>query len=506
MRKLIVIIMICFTAPLAASNDLMMFLQIPPSARLAAMNCSLVALGNDTDAFFSNPAGASGVSEFSASFTQVIGYQEMIYDFANVIVPLPFGVIGVNIGYNSFGAQDSRDSGGNITGSFVNSSFTGNFLLSFNINKELSFGVNGKLATQVLGRLSLFIPGMDVGILYKLSDKITLGESLTNIGTSYKGANLPLVLKSGISISSDSLIVATEIDFDNDGGIVPRVAFEYGLLNTVKFRAGYRFKKDANNNFSAGLGMNISGIAVDYAYLPFGDLGSEHYFTVGIGIGRDSAAIRRDLILKAEREESLLKLENENKVNSQKGNVLAQNFMKAGKLNEARKEFEAVLNIDSDNTEALKGIEQIEKIQKVSMALKKIEEAVSFKNMESYDVAIAMLNEALRLDEENSRAKTLLEQCVNLKEAESRFKQGSLLMGNEEYKAANEEFLVSINLFPKESDSRAKAMIMSGKCYEKLGMLKEAIEIYDRILLENKSSVWSRKAVEEKEKLAGQKK
>lgn len=282
MRKAIfAIVVLLVSVQLFCADDLMMFLLVPPSARIASLNSSLVASMDDINAFYNNPATAATQNKSGVAFTHLISFQSITYDFLTIIIPTPSsGVVNLNICYDNFGVQDGRDSSGNLLSTFSNSALILNVGYAYSVNHELSLGVNGKVISEGLNTAGLLIIGLDLGVVYKISDSMAIGEDISNIGTSYNGSNLPLTFKTGFSYKTYPICFLTEIDFDNDGNIVPRLGAEYDFLKIVQLRAGIKFQKDTSNNFSTGFGVTFSDFTVDYALLPFGDLGVENYLTI----------------------------------------------------------------------------------------------------------------------------------------------------------------------------------------------------------------------------------
>jgi hypothetical protein len=67
---------------------------------------------------------------------------------------------------------------------------------------------------------------------------------------------------------------------DNDmyacGGV------EFGLSSAIALRAGYRSGRDIGSGLSAGLGFRLDRVGIDYAYVPYAELGDTHRFSLQI--------------------------------------------------------------------------------------------------------------------------------------------------------------------------------------------------------------------------------
>ncbi|MEI7528112.1 MAG: hypothetical protein WCK76_04150, partial [Elusimicrobiota bacterium] len=89
--------------------------------------------------------------------------------------------------------------------------------------------------------------------------------------------------------ASKDLNVAGEVsEYLQDEKIYPAVGAEYWVRPSFALRGGYKFGYDTANlgseaGLSLGFGVKVAGLDVDYAFLPFGDLGSVHRFGFRIG-------------------------------------------------------------------------------------------------------------------------------------------------------------------------------------------------------------------------------
>ena len=84
--------------------------------------------------------------------------------------------------------------------------------------------------------------------------------------------------------SRQLLTVAAEFVHPNDGPEKIHCGAEYSLLDMLSLRGGYRFNYD-EDGLSLGAGLKVTAasrhvIEINYAYLDFGLLGSNHMFTI----------------------------------------------------------------------------------------------------------------------------------------------------------------------------------------------------------------------------------
>jgi len=125
--------------------------------------------------------------------------------------------------------------------------------------------------------------GIDIGTIYKTSDKLQLGLSIKNIGPKLKINNnefpLPLMFDTGISYTLFKNVILS-IDFKKpiDNFWKLNIGGEWKYSDIVSLRAGYEY--DFSGNSMSGLhlggGLKLKKIEIDYAYIPFKIFGDTH--------------------------------------------------------------------------------------------------------------------------------------------------------------------------------------------------------------------------------------
>jgi hypothetical protein len=125
---------------------------------------------------------------------------------------------------------------------------------------------------------------LDAGLLYKeLFPGLKLGASVQNIGLIplRPDEELPMAVAVGaaytMQVFRNDLNLLTDIRLPNDNDPRLGVGAEYWLGGIVAGRIGY----NTFSKMSLGLGVSLMGLVADYAYVPFGELGVTHRFSVG---------------------------------------------------------------------------------------------------------------------------------------------------------------------------------------------------------------------------------
>jgi hypothetical protein len=148
----------------------------------------------------------------------------------------------------------------------------------------------------------------DAGLLYGLETvPVTFGVSVSNLGSEVKFKTdsfpLPLVYRAGIAVRtgrSFPAVASLETDLPNDAPAAFRAGLEYTGFEYISLRAGYKTSPPSQINaitgkgfggvsgisdlygFFMGLGFNLSPVKIEYALLPYGELGNSHRFSLGM--------------------------------------------------------------------------------------------------------------------------------------------------------------------------------------------------------------------------------
>lgn len=294
------------------------FLKIGIGARPVAMGEAFVAVADDANTIVHNPAGLAQLSQKEFQAMHLEYFQNIRYETLSYIHPLSAkvgGTIGGSLGYlyindikrtyfyeeevylesGKFGACDRTA----ILGFGKKSG-------SRHLNADYGFAV--RMIRETLDDITATAFAIDLGLLYKpgMSSRgipryarnklcnLTLGVAIQNIGTRMKfievKEKIPIILKAGASASllKDRLKIAFEFYKPSDNYPELKLGSELWLFDLFAPRIGYRYRtwgKDNNlgtlSGLTAGLGIKVYNYTVDYAFVPYGDLGYTHRFSLG---------------------------------------------------------------------------------------------------------------------------------------------------------------------------------------------------------------------------------
>ncbi|MFC1501529.1 PorV/PorQ family protein [Elusimicrobiota bacterium] len=263
------------------------FLKLGAGARAAAMGDAYVAVVNNADGVYWNPAALYDIEEFSFSAMHAVWFEDIYYDWISYARNITFGTIGIGAQYLSYGTMKKTDSTGAEISDFSPSDLA--ITLSYaNYIFGIPMGISAKYVSLTIEDSATAF-AMDIGT--KLSseyNEFAFGFVIQNIGTKVKFINeedpLPLNIKTGIAYRASSTLLFSldanaPIDNEPNAGIGIEYSKEINFDTYTAIRAGYNTKtKDISGlqGFSAGIGFRYFEYDFDYAYVPFGDLGQTH--------------------------------------------------------------------------------------------------------------------------------------------------------------------------------------------------------------------------------------
>ncbi|RMH58606.1 MAG: hypothetical protein D6679_04220 [Candidatus Hydrogenedentota bacterium] len=194
--------------------------------------------------------------------------------------------ISAFVSYLDFGSQDrtTLSTAGGITninnaGSFSAADVAGGVAFGRHFfNDNFSAGVSLKGIYSKLDGVTASAFAADLGAEYKLTfgdQPVTLGATAQNLGTTLKfdrvSEELPRTFQIGASTKlwSDRLTLYAGVEKVIHDDFVFRGGVEASpFVPMLTFRAGYDGSNDAGNGLTAGIGIKINNIVLDYAYIP----------------------------------------------------------------------------------------------------------------------------------------------------------------------------------------------------------------------------------------------
>lgn len=276
------------------------FLKLGVGARPVAMGSAFTGLADDVNAFTWNPAGLINASPKEFSFMHLEHFQNIRYDSLCYARNWNGTAAGFGFGYLSSDGIARTLIDDDAYYGWRGDGYYGfrNSTLFAAVSRELSDGHSAGLLLRWLSETieehTASGAAMDFGYLWALGKGVSVGLAAQNIGGAMKfieaDERLPAVFRAGAGYKSPSGRLAAGLDFVFPTDYQPSVNIggEYVAGNFLSIRAGWRFKDmfrddhlDEITGLSAGAGFAFFGYTLDYAFVPYGDLGYSHRISLG---------------------------------------------------------------------------------------------------------------------------------------------------------------------------------------------------------------------------------
>ena len=307
---IILLILFCLTANIHSqefkktATSGFTFLQIPVTARSAALGEASIALSDmNSEGIFNNPA-IMGFTELSHSFSA--SYSNWFADIKNYAASYAInsgiGVFGVGVIVLDYGSMprtviSTGQKVYEIVGSFDANSIAAMLSYSKMLTDKFSFGLTLKYVQEKIDIYSADNILLDGGVLYYTGlGSLRIAATIHNFGTNSKFINdefkMPSMLRLGLAgeilgdFNSDYRITLIgEAIHPNNGDEKVNLGAEFSWESMITLRAGYKFFYD-EETYSLGVGINPKlsvPMNLDFAFADYGRLGNILRFTLQLG-------------------------------------------------------------------------------------------------------------------------------------------------------------------------------------------------------------------------------
>lgn len=277
---------------LSAAADAVVNIQnVGAGARSSALGNSFVAVADDADAVFFNPAGVAQIEQGELVYTNVslfyggIDGDDLGQHVATYVQPLG-SRLGIGLGYERIGSDLMSENGALVS-------------LGYRVTQDIYLGLTGKYlfwsvgdipndpvsgAADPLSNSSNGALGVDVGLLWRTPFwGARVGAMVKNVnqpnvakesvpGDSDAGA-LPMDMSVGLSyrLEGMSMVTVEWLARDITGDEIDHrlvVGGETELVPGLMVRAGGSklFQEDATGDLNAGIGYGWNDLLFDYGY------------------------------------------------------------------------------------------------------------------------------------------------------------------------------------------------------------------------------------------------
>lgn len=255
-----------------------------PSPRFIAMGNAYVAIADDANAVFLNPAGLG----IKTNNDLLVGYGDFLDTkscvFASKIDLGSFGGLGLGYCNNLWSISFYTTTG--LLDEFKQLESDAMISYGYKILENLSLGLSvhnsSREYTLSLHNYFAYGYGLDLGLLVKPVDSLSLGLLIENLSSTdfiYNSGRKEKIAKTvvlGLAYQlNDRLLLALDIRSNNiernyDADKIS-IGAEFSLINAIKLRVGCLFDRYSNleniyiGNESAGISINLGSFQLDYA-------------------------------------------------------------------------------------------------------------------------------------------------------------------------------------------------------------------------------------------------
>lgn len=441
------------------------FLILGIGARASGMGYAYTAVGEDIDSLFWNPAGLSDLPSIQLTTTYTRWFEGV--NFQHIAGAFPLGKYGTLCGETNFyqikgiEVREEESEDPDRLAEANSYSFGGSYAIQF--GKYISLGTNFKYVKSKIVDSSASSFAMDIGFLF--DSPFSFGFVLKNFGTKLKyeekGYPLPLYGRLGFALKllDNNLIFSTDLEYDREKNFATYHGFEWTISNTITPRFGYIWDKDnIAQGMTIGVGVQVMGLNVDYALVPYGDFGLTHRVSVGYAFGAGKERMTEEIEKMASEE-----LQKKEKLMSELLYETGVNYYNEGKYEDAINAWDLTLVWDPENENADDWITRAKEEKREEEISRHIKRGKDFAEFERYTEAIHEWQKALEIDPTNAEVQRLLSDAEEELLRRQRLKQEKIRELSEEaldfykrgnYKAAIDNWEEILYLDPTNSDAR----------------------------------------------------
>ncbi|MFH0948138.1 MAG: PorV/PorQ family protein [Elusimicrobiota bacterium] len=270
------------------------FLKIGVGPRAVGLGETYVAIADDVNTIFWNPAGLNNLQQQEATFMYNKWFEGIYQGFVGYARPVSKQTAtGLSAQYLSMKEIQGYDEWDYETTAIKAQDIAIAVSYSQKICKNFNIGGNLKYINQRLDDESASTVAVDFGSLYHVTTlPLSFGLVAQNIGAKLKfveeKGDLPRNIKFGTAVKlfNEKVTVASDINFPIDNDNYFSVGGEWWLLDLLALRAGYRSKMDLGNGLTFGVGFKINGMQVDYAFADYGIFKDTHRMSLTARFGK----------------------------------------------------------------------------------------------------------------------------------------------------------------------------------------------------------------------------
>jgi|UniRef100_A0A7V3PSP7 opacity protein-like surface antigen len=285
-------------------------LQLAPDPHGAALGEAFTAIAADATALYWNCAGLGKIKDYSLALNHQSWFGNTADETFHTALPLNYGTLGLGLIYSATPDIEFYNEANQPGKTFTAWDVVLNAGYGIKIAENYYLGAGMKGCYQNLFTTAGYGGALDLGIAARPFNFLNLGLTLRNYGAVHYPENqhnfepLPAEIALGIAYSGDQF--KTELDARYDNQLQLGLGFEYQPVKEFSLRLGYRSgPQDLNelgilSGITAGLGINLTNLALDYSCSGYGKLGWCHRIGIRIKLPRTGAGSLRLKVIDAD--------------------------------------------------------------------------------------------------------------------------------------------------------------------------------------------------------------
>ena len=269
------------------------------SARAMALGGAFVGVADDSSALFFNPAGLAGLKGTDLALHHQVGLSGISQDLLALGTPLGPGLgLGFSGQFINYGSFDGWLADGTPAPGYSAYQAGGGVGGGVEIAKGLALGAALEATFQQLASNSYVLFNGNAGLLYSIPQGWRFGVSYEGWGTAASGGTAASVVRVGASKTFSSkgplgILAALSYTYEPQFGSEVLAGVEGTYHSNYFLRAGYQLNLQETGlnglqGLTAGAGLAVAGFQLDYAFIPFADLGNTHRLSLSYRFGTEN--------------------------------------------------------------------------------------------------------------------------------------------------------------------------------------------------------------------------
>lgn len=281
-----------------AAKVAMPVLGVPVGVRAVGMGEAFTAAGGDVNSLHWNPAGLARISGYQLGLMHNEWSSELGLRQEYLAYGMALGAasgLGASLNYFSLGSLAERGPTGALgaeSGAFAFAGTLG-YATSLMADDKLKLGVAAEFGQESMFKTGSSAFGGSLGFLYDFTRSFSMGLSALHLGTASGGFSPPSAGNVGMAYAFNerAVVLALDAGLPFNGAPTLRTGAEVNL-GSLALRGGWRQQfgapeGDPGSGFTVGAGFKSGVFALDYAFVPYGDLSTAHRVAATVDLPAD---------------------------------------------------------------------------------------------------------------------------------------------------------------------------------------------------------------------------